>query len=400
MSHLVILAFESGGDSASVALRTPSGAEHHDVGATGQSHSSQLLPMAQALLHRAGLGWSDVDAIAVGTGPGSFTGLRMACGLAQGLALGGSIGLLPVSAFEAWAYAYAQAHGGGVHQLSMSFDARLGERFAARVEMAEHDDAPAFCWLSQPEVVSSTTVQATPWTELPGLHDPAPGRHGLALLPLAVWMARYASRVLAGGRAPLRQPADVQPLYVRHKVARTLAERAAHPDLQWSEVTMADLPLIMDIERSAYAFPWSEGNFSDSLQAGYHMRILREHGTVIGYLVWMMVVDEAHLLNITVMPARQGRGLGAWMMRQFMAQARALGAGSILLEVRPSNRGAIGLYRRLGCREIGMRKGYYPRSADPAAGDMREDALVMRRVFSEQDAPEPDSLRHFRREAA
>ncbi len=394
-----LLALESGGETASVAFLAPSGEIAHLAAESGQSHSSRLLPMAHSLLNAHGQGWGDLDAIVVGTGPGSFTGLRMACGLAQGIALGAGRSLLPVSAFEAWAYAWQQTHGDGSRPLSISFDARLGERFAARVQMTGIDGAPDFRWLSQPEVVASSSIHESPWRDDIGVHDPAAGRLGFGDAPLAVWMLRYARCVLVGGRAPLCQAHELQPLYVRNKVARTLAERVSHPDLQWSDMTLADLPLIMAIERRAYAFPWTEGNFADSLQAGYHLRILREHGTIVGYMVWMLAVDEAHLLNITITPERQGRGLGAWMMRQFMAQALAHGAGGILLEVRPSNRRAISLYRRLGCREIGLRKGYYPQSAavarpgDSPRGDIREDALVMRRLLSEHDAIRSDDVR-------
>lgn len=402
----ILLALESGGETASVAVMSSSGEIAHLVAESGQSHSSRLLPMAQSLLGAHGLGWGDLDAIVVGTGPGSFTGLRMACGLAQGIALGTGVRLLAVSAFEAWAYAWQQSHRdvpvgelSGAEKsapLSISFDARLGERFAARVQISETDGGLEFRWLSQPEVLASSLIHESPWSDDIGLHDPVAGQLGLSDAPLAVWMLRYARRVLASGRAHLCQAHELQPLYVRNKVARTLAERASHPDLQWSDMTLADLPRVMAIEHRAYPFPWTEGNFADSLQAGYHLRILREHGTIVGYMVWMLVVDEAHLLNITITPERQGRGLGAWMMRQFMAQAWAHGATGILLEVRPSNRRAISLYRRLGCREIGLRKGYYPQSAaalrpgKPLQGDIREDALVMRRLLSGQDAARSD----------
>ncbi|MFZ9346983.1 MAG: ribosomal protein S18-alanine N-acetyltransferase, partial [Burkholderiaceae bacterium] len=118
------------------------------------------------------------------------------------------------------------------------------------------------------------------------------------------------------------------------------------------------------------------GNFLDSLRAGYSLRILKENGVMIGYVVWMAVVEEAHLLNLTLSPARQGHGLGSWMMQQFMAQVQAAGFAKILLEVRPSNQAAIGLYRKFGFKEIGRRHGYYPNSGAP--GESREDAIVMR----------------------
>jgi len=95
---------------------------------------------------------------------------------------------------------------------------------------------------------------------------------------------------------------------------------------------------------------------------------------MVGYLVWMRVVDEAHLLNFTIAPARHRRGLGQWMLMKWMDGLRALGVERVLLEVRPSNRAALRLYQRNGFGEIGMRKGYYPDSEGE-----REDALVLAR---------------------
>jgi ribosomal-protein-alanine N-acetyltransferase len=145
----------------------------------------------------------------------------------------------------------------------------------------------------------------------------------------------------------------------------------------------------MVIERQAYPFPWSSGNFKDSLTAGYEMSVLKERGVMIGYLVWMAVMDEAHLLNLALSPARHRRGLGNAMMKHFIGEARSRGMKKILLEVRPSNHPAIGLYRRFGFGEIGLRRGYYPNAvsdqgkvSEPVR-DRREDAIVMQLDLAE-----------------
>jgi ribosomal-protein-alanine N-acetyltransferase len=115
------------------------------------------------------------------------------------------------------------------------------------------------------------------------------------------------------------------------------------------------------------------------MKSGYQLRQLRERGVLIGYAVWMPVYKEAHLLNITLAPQRQGHGLGTWMMRSVMKEMLSQGLEQILLEVRPSNHRALALYRRLGFAQIGIRKGYYP--ALSIASAAREDAVVMRRVL-------------------
>jgi ribosomal-protein-alanine N-acetyltransferase len=94
---------------------------------------------------------------------------------------------------------------------------------------------------------------------------------------------------------------------------------------------------------------------------------------LLGYFLVMQVVDEAHLLNVAVAEEWQGQGLGRFLLNQSVACARGLGMESMLLEVRPSNVRALGIYERYGFEQIGRRKGYYP-----AADQQREDAIVMR----------------------
>jgi ribosomal-protein-alanine N-acetyltransferase len=99
--------------------------------------------------------------------------------------------------------------------------------------------------------------------------------------------------------------------------------------------------------------------------------VCRIGGELVGYAVVMMVLDEAHLLNISVDARRQGMGFGARLLRHAMAIARTLGASAMLLEVRPSNARALQLYRHFGFVSIGVRKAYYP------AVEGREDAQVL-----------------------
>ncbi|WP_418318392.1 ribosomal protein S18-alanine N-acetyltransferase [Piscinibacter sakaiensis] len=135
----------------------------------------------------------------------------------------------------------------------------------------------------------------------------------------------------------------------------------------------SDLPAVLAIEQAAYEFPWTRGNFLDSLHAGYLARLMfDERGRVIGYFIAMSGVDEMHLLNLSVAPALQGRGHGRAMLDALLQLCREHGAGMLWLEVRTSNLRARSLYRRLGFSEIGIRRGYYP-----AAGGAREDAIVM-----------------------
>ncbi len=149
-------------------------------------------------------------------------------------------------------------------------------------------------------------------------------------------------------------------------VLREPAERVA-------PMRLHDLPEVLAVEEAAYQFPWTRGNFVDSLSAGHSGWTMRDSGgSLIAYAVVMIAVDEAHLLNLTVAPACQRFGFG-WRMLEAMAEnARSYGARTMLLEVRPSNAAAQQMYQRYGFVRIGIRRGYYP------ARDGREDAIVMR----------------------
>jgi ribosomal-protein-alanine N-acetyltransferase len=142
---------------------------------------------------------------------------------------------------------------------------------------------------------------------------------------------------------------------------------------RYAPMCASDLDDVVRAEQQIYPFPWSHGNFADSLRSGYSCWVLRDATAVLqAYAIVMLALDEAHLLNLSVARTFQRSGLG-WRTLEWVAEvARGHGARSMLLEVRPSNPSAIRLYERYGFQRIGVRRGYYP----AAAG--REDAIVMR----------------------
>jgi ribosomal-protein-alanine N-acetyltransferase len=143
-----------------------------------------------------------------------------------------------------------------------------------------------------------------------------------------------------------------------------------------------DLDRIMEAEARAYSFPWSRGNFLDSLRSGHVSELLATQAEVLlGYYVAMPGVDELHLLNITVVPDFQRCGLGRVLLDRLEWQARQRGLAAIWLEVRASNTRARYLYGARGFVEQGIRRGYYP-----AAGSRREDAVVMKLGLDQEAA--------------
>jgi ribosomal-protein-alanine N-acetyltransferase len=141
------------------------------------------------------------------------------------------------------------------------------------------------------------------------------------------------------------------------------------------QMTSDDLDAVMLIEREIYDFPWSPGNFEDSIRAGYVVQVLvsaDDPAELLGYLVAMTAADEMHLLNLSVAAPAQGRGHARAMLDALCAYAREGGLHELWLEVRESNARARALYQRYGFRHIGVRRGYYP-----AAHRRRENAVVM-----------------------
>jgi len=133
----------------------------------------------------------------------------------------------------------------------------------------------------------------------------------------------------------------------------------------------ADLPAVMAIETAIYAFPWTPGNFRDSLAAGYGCWNFVGDGELIGYAVLMHAADEAHLLNLSIDANWQRQGYGGLLLQRVCELARGRGARLFFLEVRPSNAAALRLYEGRGFRRIGVRRDYYP------AQSGREDALIL-----------------------
>lgn len=149
-----------------------------------------------------------------------------------------------------------------------------------------------------------------------------------------------------------------------------------------------DIKGIHEIEKQVYDFPWSEGVIKDCLIAGYHCWVCEQLDEIFAYgILSVAAAGESHVMNLCVAPAVQKRGYGRKMMQHLIDEARRQDAGLLLLEVRPTNETAIGLYESMGFNEIGRRKDYYP------GVNGREDAVMMalelnlEQTFSQPDEP-------------
>lgn len=221
-----ILALETSTDAGSCALRVDGVTRVRHCPA-GRAHSGTLLPLVRELLAEAGIGSGDLAAVAFGAGPGAFTGLRVACGLAQGLAMGAGCPVLPVSTLAAMAAA------SGSTQVLTLLDARMGEVYTGHFASQGDDwqpqapvdvQAPEAIVLPLPvdgliacgNAIAAYPVLATRLTAAGISVRPD-------IMPDAGSVAWLGALALARGEAI--DPALAVPVYIRNKVAKTVAER-------------------------------------------------------------------------------------------------------------------------------------------------------------------------------
>jgi tRNA threonylcarbamoyladenosine biosynthesis protein TsaB len=226
-----ILAFDTSTEECAVALfdgaRWVEESEH-----AGSAHSQRLLPMIRALLAESGIALRALDGIAFGAGPGSFTGLRIACGVAQGLALGADLPVVGVASLEAMAEAAFAAH--GWVRVASALDARMREVYFAAYERKRGSWRACIepCVLPPAEVPlpddGTWCGAGNGFAAYTALADRLAGvldRRDDRALPTATAIGRLAlPRFAAGDGVAAR---DAAPLYVRHRVALTTAERDA-----------------------------------------------------------------------------------------------------------------------------------------------------------------------------
>jgi tRNA threonylcarbamoyladenosine biosynthesis protein TsaB len=221
-----ILALETSTEYCSVALWRD-GELHERCELVGQKHSGVLMPMLDELLREAGMKLDDMDGIAFGAGPGSFTGVRIACGVAQGLALGADLPVLGICTLQALAQA------AGRDKVIAALDARMAEVYHAAYERRNGE------WLAVREP-GLCLPQDAPLVEDGGWFGAGSGflAHGEQLreryaanlasidgqvVPQAGAIAQIAAPLFAAGRGV--DAAEALPLYLRDKVALKISER-------------------------------------------------------------------------------------------------------------------------------------------------------------------------------
>lgn len=133
----------------------------------------------------------------------------------------------------------------------------------------------------------------------------------------------------------------------------------------------ADLDDVMSIETQIYDFPWTRNIFKDCLRVGYISHVCELNNELAGYCIMSTGASEAHILNLCISENHRRRGIGQRLLEHMLDIAKDRNVGTVFLEVRPSNAGAIALYDNVGFNQIGTRRDYYPAKVG------REDAIIL-----------------------
>jgi len=140
------------------------------------------------------------------------------------------------------------------------------------------------------------------------------------------------------------------------------------------KMTETDVDKVMIIEKESFSLPWSRDSYLGELKNQFaNYLVCDDGGDIAAYGGIWVVFEEAHITNVAVAGKYHGQGIGSDLMRELEKIARTKQATRILLEVRPSNKAALGMYNKLGYVQTGVRKAYYT--------DNGEDALVMTRYL-------------------
>ena len=391
---MVILALETATARGSVALCVNDrcvGREGDETRTHGERLPGDLLDWLAAHGRRL----DEVDALAVVSGPGSFTGLRVGVAAIQGLALAGKRRVVAVPTLDAMAEAWLAAEGATPPIVVPCLDGQRGDVFVAAFDArgaATIEDCRLLIEprVGQPHEVAEQLADLGEVTKMVLVGNGA-RRYAdafearlpavrIADVPSPI--AEAAARLAAKRIDTAMSPHALRPIYLRRPDAEIARARATQSHTLASALAMdlwrigpglpADLAAVEALQRRSFTNPWGAEAIKWELENTDVARlyVMRDpDGVLTAYCACWIVFDELHINSLAVEETFRRRGLARRLLQHVLAEARRSGAKSATLEVRQSNHAARLLYEGLGFHVEGVRRDYYQ--------DPREDALIL-----------------------
>ena len=329
-----------------------------------RGQAEALAPMVQDTVKMAGVAFADLSRIAVTTGPGTFTGVRIGLALARGLGL--SLGV-PVIGINSLAAIAANEKSKDM-PIAVAVDARAAEIYYAAYDQSGHEvTAPVVVALaeahkfmpSHPVRIVGTAADLL----LNRMDDHRNVRSNAGDLPIAENFVRLAATMPALSLPP-------EPIYLRAPDVKPQAAK-----ISFSTVGPAAAKLLAEIHGECFDRQWSEAAFSEMLASpGTSAILIFSQNNPTGFVIFRKTADEAEILTICIRPVFRQKGHAKLLMKHMEVLLKKDGVKSLFIEVAISNPAGLALYGSCGFKEAGIRKNYYER------GDgKREDALIMRK---------------------
>jgi tRNA threonylcarbamoyladenosine biosynthesis protein TsaB len=370
-SPLKVLALDSAGSACSAALWQDGRIAAHRFAEMEHGHAEALIPMVQAVMGEAGIAYSDLDLIAAGTGPGSYTGVRVGLAAARAIASAAGKPLTGVSNFDAMLAACAP----DVPQL-VALDTRRADLYIQLFAPNGQAESP-------PTIIGEDRLAdlfgAVEHVLIAG--DAAP--RAANLLTAAGRTAKvHASAHHADARCIARLAIErwqregktrtADPIYLRPPDARTVAERAAAKRALATNLVAASAahgPVLATLQQRCFDERWAAEAMTALLaQPGVAGTLLvaADSQVPLGYGVVRSAAGEAEILTFGVDPRYRRAGHGRRILADMIGRARDAGAEMVFLEVAAANKAARTLYEAAGFAMVGRRPGYYrgPRGVD------------------------------------
>lgn len=393
MYDMKVLAIDSSGLTASVAVVEDSRTIAEYTVDYKKTHSQTLLPMIDEVAKMTELDLSEIDAIAVSGGPGSFTGLRIGSATAKGLGLALDKPLIHVPTVDGLAY---QVYGCGdiicpimdarrnqVYTGIYTFSARAGKKEGTRevepvfqvlrmqMAIAVEDLIRRLNNYNRPVVFLGDGVPVYREMLSAGLKVPYSFAPSYMNRQRAAVIGALGIRYYKAGKYETAM--EHQPEYLRQSQAeRERAQRERTAKILIREMKAEDAAAVAEIEYQTFPDHWSQNAVLDTLSNPQTVCLLAEKaGKAAGYLLAYLAGGEAEIARIAVPEGQKRQGIGKKLLQLLEETCKERQVGRLLLDVRESNREARAFYQKMAFQEDGVRKGFYQSPA--------EDAVLMSR---------------------